>query len=70
MNKKQFIFVTLLIIILHFFTIYFCLRVEEWSDISPLTFNKFIAGILLFISVSVDLYLLCELGCKIYDCLD
>jgi hypothetical protein len=68
MNKKQFIFLAIIIIILNIVGFYMAFDVEDWWG--PVPKNPIydtVAGILLMVCITIDILVFVWVGEKIYD---
>jgi len=68
MNKRQFIFLAILIILINYLTVYFCSGVEDWWGPVPKNpLNDVLAYSFLMTSITIDLIVVWYYGEKFYD---
>lgn len=68
MNKKQTIFLVILITILHILTFYTCSKVEDWWGPVPKNpINDVIAVLLLHLCTAIDIIIISYSGIMLYD---
>jgi len=68
MNKKQFIFLAILIILINYLTVYFCSGVEDWWGPVPKNpLNDVLAYCFLTVCATADILVIGYYGEKFYN---